>query len=94
MDYETVRNVMNGEPFPMNLTETDEIKAVVAAVNQGIDASSRKPVTSRISVAANSSKAANERRGSLYSLSPHPGMCYQPRISSHPSSSSLRFGIR
>ncbi len=38
VDYETVRNVMNGEPFPMNLTEPDEIKAVVAAVNQGIDA--------------------------------------------------------
>lgn len=28
---------MNGEPFPMSLTDTDEIKAVIAAVNQGID---------------------------------------------------------
>ncbi len=38
VDYETVRQAMNGEPFPMSLTDDDEIKAVVAAVNQGIDA--------------------------------------------------------
>ncbi len=38
VDYATVRNAMNGEPFPMSLTDDDEIKAVVAAVNQGIDA--------------------------------------------------------
>ena len=41
VDYETVRQAMNGEPFPMSLTDDDEIKAVVAAVNQGIDAHSR-----------------------------------------------------
>ena len=36
--YETVRQAMAGEPFTMSLTDDDEIKAVVAAVNQGIDA--------------------------------------------------------
>ena len=28
---------MDGEPFTMTLTDTDEIKAVIAAVNVGID---------------------------------------------------------
>jgi hypothetical protein len=36
--YEIVRTAMNGEPFTMSLTDTDEIKAVIDAVNQGIDA--------------------------------------------------------
>jgi hypothetical protein len=36
--YDTVREAMGGEPFPMSLTDTDEIRAVIAAVNQGIDA--------------------------------------------------------
>ncbi len=36
--YDTVRQAMNGEPFTMSLTEPDEIKAVIATVNQGIDA--------------------------------------------------------
>jgi hypothetical protein len=36
--YETIRTAMNGEPFSMSLTDADEIKAVIAAVNQGIDA--------------------------------------------------------
>ena len=38
VDYETVRMAMNGEPFTMSLIDDDEIKAIVAAVNQGIDA--------------------------------------------------------
>ena len=38
VDYDTVRQAMAGEPFTMSLTDDDEIKAVVAAVNQGIDA--------------------------------------------------------
>jgi hypothetical protein len=38
VDYETVRQAMNGESFTMSLTDEDEIKAVIAAVNQGIDA--------------------------------------------------------
>lgn len=38
VDYDTIRMAMNGEPFTMSLTETDEIKAVIKAVNQGIDA--------------------------------------------------------
>ena len=38
VDYETVRQAMANEPFTMSLTDDDEIKAVVAAVNQGIDA--------------------------------------------------------
>jgi hypothetical protein len=38
VDYETVRQVMNDEPFTMSLTDEDEIKAVIVAVNQGIDA--------------------------------------------------------
>ena len=36
--YETVRQAMNGEPFTMSLTDTDEIRALVEAVNEGIDA--------------------------------------------------------
>ena len=36
--YEDVRTAMNGEPFTMSLTDTDEIQAVIDAVNQGIDA--------------------------------------------------------
>jgi hypothetical protein len=38
VDYETIRKAMNGEPFDMSLTDEDEIKAVIAAVNEGIDA--------------------------------------------------------
>ena len=38
MDYETVRKAMDGEPFTMSLTDEDEIKALIAAVNEGIDA--------------------------------------------------------
>jgi hypothetical protein len=38
VDYETIRQAMAGEPLTMSLTDTDEIKAVIAAVNQGIDA--------------------------------------------------------
>jgi hypothetical protein len=37
VDYETIRKAMNGEPFTMSLTDDDEIKAVIAAVNEGID---------------------------------------------------------
>jgi hypothetical protein len=36
--YKTVRKAMNGKPFTMSLTDEDEIRAVIAAVNQGIDA--------------------------------------------------------
>ena len=35
--YRAVRKAMGGEPFTMSMTDTDEIKAVVAAVNEGID---------------------------------------------------------
>jgi hypothetical protein len=35
--YQTIRQAMNGEPFTMSLTDEDEIKAVITAVNQGID---------------------------------------------------------
>ena len=35
--YEEVRKAMNGEPFTMSLTDTDEINVVISAVNQGID---------------------------------------------------------
>ena len=38
VDYETVRQAMANEPFTMSLTDSDEIKAVIAAVNEGIDA--------------------------------------------------------
>jgi len=37
VDYETIRKAMNGEPFTMSLTDEDEIRAVIAAVNEGID---------------------------------------------------------
>jgi hypothetical protein len=35
--YDAVRKAMNGEPFTMSLTDQDEIQAIIAAVNQGID---------------------------------------------------------
>jgi hypothetical protein len=35
--YKAVRRAMDGQPYTMSLTDTDEIRAVVAAVNQGID---------------------------------------------------------
>ena len=35
--YKAVRRAMDGEIYTMSLTDTDEIKAVIAAVNQGID---------------------------------------------------------
>ena len=35
--YETIRQAMDNEPFTMSLTDTDEIKAVIEAVNEGID---------------------------------------------------------
>lgn len=38
VSYDAVRTAMAGEPFPMSLTDTDEIRAVIAAVNEGIDA--------------------------------------------------------
>ena len=37
ISYADVRAAMNGEPFSMSLTDEDEIKAVIVAVNQGID---------------------------------------------------------
>jgi hypothetical protein len=37
VDYDTIRKAMASEPFTMSLTDTDEIKAVIAAVNEGID---------------------------------------------------------
>jgi hypothetical protein len=37
VDYETIRKAMDSEPFTMSLTDEDEIKAVIAAVNEGID---------------------------------------------------------
>jgi hypothetical protein len=38
VSYQVARNAMDGKPFTMSLTDTDEIKAVIDAVNQGIDA--------------------------------------------------------
>ncbi len=38
VDYETIRQAINGEPFTMSLTDSDEIRAVITAVNEGIDA--------------------------------------------------------
>lgn len=35
--YKAVRRAMTDEPYTMSLTDTDEIRAVIAAVNQGID---------------------------------------------------------
>lgn len=37
VSYEAVRFAMDGEPYSMSLTGADEIRAVVEAVNQGID---------------------------------------------------------
>jgi len=37
VDYDTIRQAMNGEPFTMSLTDEDEVRAVIAAVNEGID---------------------------------------------------------
>jgi len=36
--YDCVRKAIGDEPFTMSLTDTDEIQAVIEAVNQGIDA--------------------------------------------------------
>jgi hypothetical protein len=36
--YKAVQDAMDGKLFTMNLTDQDEIKAIIAAVNQGIDA--------------------------------------------------------
>ncbi len=35
--YEAVRMAMDGEPFTMSLTDQDEVRAVINAVNQAID---------------------------------------------------------
>lgn len=35
--YEAVRQALEGEPYRMSLTDTDEIQAIIQAVNQGID---------------------------------------------------------
>jgi hypothetical protein len=35
--YKTIRKAMGKEPFTMSLTDSDEIHAVIEAVNQGID---------------------------------------------------------
>ncbi|MGO8746202.1 MAG: hypothetical protein ACLQNE_09450 [Thermoguttaceae bacterium] len=35
--YRAIRRAMGNEPFTMSLVDTDEIGAVVAAVNEGID---------------------------------------------------------
>ena len=35
--YKAVRSAMDGQPYTMSLTGTDEIRDVVDAVNQGID---------------------------------------------------------
>jgi hypothetical protein len=35
--YNAVRSAMHGQPYTMSLTGSDEIRAVVDAVNQGID---------------------------------------------------------
>jgi hypothetical protein len=35
--YQAIRKAMDGEPYTMSLTGKDEIRAVIEAVNQGID---------------------------------------------------------
>lgn len=35
--YDAVRKAMDGKPYTMSLTGKDEIRAVIEAVNQGID---------------------------------------------------------
>ena len=35
--YETIRQAMDNEPFTMSLTDENEIRAVIEAVNEGID---------------------------------------------------------
>jgi len=37
VNYETVRQAMNGEPFTMSLTDEAEVRAIIEAVNIGID---------------------------------------------------------
>ncbi len=37
VDYETIRRAMGNEPFTMSLTDSDEIRAIIEAVNEGID---------------------------------------------------------
>jgi hypothetical protein len=37
VSYDAVRKAMDGKPYTMSLTDANEVKAVVEAVNQGID---------------------------------------------------------
>jgi len=37
VNYETIRKAMANEPFTMSLTDTDDIRSVIEAVNEGID---------------------------------------------------------
>jgi hypothetical protein len=38
VSYEAIRKAIGDKPFTMSLVETDEIRAVIEAVNEGIDA--------------------------------------------------------
>jgi hypothetical protein len=35
--YSAIRKAMGGEPYTMSLTDSNEVEAIIAAVNQGID---------------------------------------------------------
>ena len=61
VDYDTIRKAMANEPFTMCLTDSDEIKAVIAAVNEGIDGISKH--VSALLVATDT-RAESGRRGS------------------------------
>ena len=37
VSYDAIHKAMDGEPYTMSLTGTDEVAAVIEAVNQGID---------------------------------------------------------
>ena len=89
VDYETVRMAMNGEPFTMSLTDDDEIKAVVAAVNQGIDAHLEACYCPD---RGDRYQGGKRKAGKL--VFAEPWNVPSAPNPSHPSPSSVRFGTR
>ena len=80
--YEAVGTAMGDEPFTMGLTDTDEIRAVIEAVNRGISTATWKPAF--VQTEANTTRAVNGRRASSSSAaawnawsvaSPCPSCC-------------------
>ena len=68
--YRAIRKAMDGEPFTMSLTDTDEIRAIVEAVNEGIDSHLEACFVSD----RGDRYEGGERKSGKAGLLPHPGM--------------------